>query len=82
MPWGHKWLNREMKEVEERRGKGERDQKGDILNRLYWSENRNVEMKEREREKFDMFTTFHESVFEPSNWIRNKKLFRYRKINK
>lgn len=55
MPWGHKWLNREMKEVEERRGKGERDQKGDILNRLYWSENRNVEMKLREREIWHVY---------------------------
>jgi hypothetical protein len=30
---------------------------------------------EREKKKFDMFTTLHESVFEPSNWVRNKKLF-------
>lgn len=44
-------LKVEMKEG----GKGERDQKRVILNRLYWSENRNVETKGGEREIWHVY---------------------------
>lgn len=71
-------LKVEMKEG----GKGERDQKRVILNRLYWSENRNVETKGGRERNLTCLRHCHESVSEPLNWIRNKKLFRYRKINK